>query len=117
MQVFLWVILKENPYMQRNTQLITNSSKNLNKQRPTTKFDCKKSKQEIAVLDMKTYIDDNKNIQTTVYRKEKGRQSFLHSKSEHSLFLKQGIPYSQALRLKCIFSTFTELLKEAENLM
>ena len=59
----------------------------------TIKFDCKISKDEIAFLDTKIYINDNKNIQTTVYWKEIDRQSFLHSKFEHPLSLKQSMPY------------------------
>lgn len=50
------------------------------------KFDCKISKAEITFLDTKIYdTHDNKNIQTTVYRKETDRQSFSHRKSEYPL--------------------------------
>ena len=44
--------------------------KKLKKQHPTIKSDCKISNKEIAFLHTKIYIDDNKNIQTTIYRKE-----------------------------------------------
>ena len=40
--------------------------KKLNKQHPTAKFDLKISKEEIAFLDTKIYIDGDKNIQTTI---------------------------------------------------
>lgn len=52
--------------------------KKLNKQHPTIKFDWKISKEEIAFLGTKIYIDDNKNIQATDCREKADRQSFLH---------------------------------------
>ena len=90
--------------------------KKSNKQHPTIKFYYQISKEETAFLDTKIYIDDNENIETTVYQKETDCKSFLHSKSEHPLFLKQSIPYSPALRLKCICSTVTEFQNESEKL-
>ena len=56
------------------------------------------------------YKDKNNNIQT-LYRKPTDQQAFLHAKSEHPRSLKGSIPYSQALRLKTICSTSTELDK------
>ena len=46
--------------MERNTDLITSFSEE----------NCKILKEEIAFLDTKIYIDDNKNVQTTVSQKE-----------------------------------------------
>ena len=40
-----------------------------------------------------------------VYRKEAGRQNFLHINSEHPISLKKSIPYSQVLRVKRTCST------------
>ena len=40
------------------------------KQHTTIKTDCKILNKEIAFLDTKIYIDDNKNIQATVYQKK-----------------------------------------------
>ena len=67
--------------MEKNTQPIASFLKKLNKQHPTTKFDNKKSKEEIAFLDTKIYID-NTNTQTTIYQKETDCKSFLNSKSD-----------------------------------
>lgn len=61
----------------------------------------------------KIYIDEN--IDTIVYQKEKGHQSFLHSKPDQLLSLKQRIPYSQALRLLCL--TVTELQNKSKKLI
>ena len=57
------------------------------------------------------YKDENSNIQKTLYCKRTDQQAFLHAKSEHPRYLKSSIPYSQALRLKAIFSTTTEFDK------
>ena len=46
--------------MERNMDLITSFSEE----------NCKILKEEIAFLDTKIYIDDNKNVQTTVSQKE-----------------------------------------------
>ena len=37
---------------------------------------------------------------TKIYRKETGRQNFLHINSEHPISLKNSIPYRQVLRVK-----------------
>ena len=37
----------------------------------------------VSFLDPKVYIDKDSNIQTTAYKKETDRRSYLHSKSEH----------------------------------
>ena len=44
-------------------------------------------------------------VQTVLYRKETDRQNFLRSNSEHPILLKNSIPYSQILRVKCTCST------------
>ena len=49
--------------------------KKINKQHPKIKLDQKRSQEEIRKIDTNIYIDDNKNIQTTIYRKETDRQS------------------------------------------
>ena len=50
-------------------------------------------------------------MQTTIYRKETDRGSFLHSKSEYPISLKKSIQFSQALRLKRISTTLYPVLK------
>ena len=54
---------------------MTSSSKKINKEHPKIKFDQKRSQEEIKKIDTNIYIDDNKNIQKTIYRKETDRQS------------------------------------------
>ena len=60
------------------------------------------------------YKDENNNIPLTLYHKPTDQQAFLHAKSEHPRSLKSSIPYSQALRLKTIFSTATEFDKNCD---
>lgn len=59
------------------------------------------------------YIDKDRNIQTTAYRKETDCERYLHSKFEHSLCLKESVPFSQALRLKRTCSTITAFEDES----
>ena len=47
-------------------------------------------------------------IQTTLLRKPSDEQVFLHANLEQTRSLKNSIRYSQALRLKTIYSTTTE---------
>ena len=47
-------------------------------------------------------------IQTTLFRKPSDEQAFLHANLEQTRSLKNSIRYSQALRLKTIYSTTTE---------
>lgn len=49
--------------------------KKINKEHPKIKLDQKRSQEEIKKIDTNIYIDDNKNIQKTIYRKETDRQS------------------------------------------
>ena len=49
--------------------------KEINKEHPKIKFDQKRSQEEIKKIDTTIDIDDNKNIQKTIYRKETDRQS------------------------------------------
>ena len=48
--------------------------KKINKEHPKIKFDQKRSQEEIKKIDTNIYIDDNKNIQRTIYQKETDRQ-------------------------------------------
>ena len=49
--------------------------KEINNEHPKIKFDQKRSQEEINKIDTNIYIDDNRNIQKTIYRKETDRQS------------------------------------------
>ena len=79
----------------------------LNEKRETIKFDFQIPPRKMAILDTVLYKDENSNIQTTSYRKPTDEQTFLPAKSGHPKSLKNSITYSQALRLKTIFSRTT----------
>ena len=71
------------------------------------KFDFKFSKENVEFLDTLVYIDSNNRLQTTLYKKATDCQNYLHAKSAHPFSIKKIVPYSQALRIKCICSTFS----------
>ena len=63
------------------------------------------------------YIDSKSRLQTTLYKKPTDCQNYLHSKSAHPFSLKKSFPYSQALRIKRICSTFEEYRKHSQDLI
>ena len=80
----------------------------LNKKRPSIKFEFRYSLTKIEFLDILVYKDQNNTLQTTIYRKQTDRQHYVDSQSEHPNLLKDSIPYSQALRIKPICSSQQE---------
>ena len=77
----------------------------INKKHPSIKFDQKYSKSKIEFLDDLVYKDEQQKLQTILFKKITGKQSYLHAKSDHPASLKKSIPYSQILRVKRICST------------
>ena len=66
-------------------------------------FEYKISQSSIHFIDTEVYIKNHK-LYLKIYRKETDRQNFLHINSEHPISLKNSIPYSQVLRVKCTCS-------------
>ena len=56
-------------------------------------------------------------LQTTIYRKQTGRQNYLDVQSEHPKLLKDSILYSQALRIKRICSSQKEFLSHTAKMI
>ena len=81
------------------------------------KFDFKFSKENIEFLDTLVYIDRKNRLQTTLYKKPTDCQNYLHAKSTHPFKLRKSTPYSQALRIKRICSTFEEYRKISQDLI
>ena len=73
----------------------------LNQKHSSIKFDYKFDCKEIEFLDTLVHIDQN----------------FLNAKSERPYSLKKSIPYSQALRIRRIFSTFQEYHSHSRKLI
>ena len=90
---------------------------NINKQHLTIKFDFLISGETVPFLDTKVYIDKELNIEITVYLKETDLQSSLHRMSEHPLYLKKSISFSQASKLKRIFSIIIEFEDESAKII
>ena len=63
------------------------------------------------------YIDSNNTLQTILYKKPTECQNYLHAKSAHPFSLKNSIPYSQALIIKYICSSFEEYRKHSQDLI
>ena len=76
----------------------------LNKKHTSIKFEFKCSQTNIEFLDVLIYKDYNNMLQTTIYRKQTDRQNYLDARSKHPKSLKDGISYSQTLRIKRICS-------------
>ena len=89
----------------------------LNQKHPSIKFDYKFDCKQIEFLDTLVYIDQQNKLQTTLFRKSSDRQNFLNAKSEHPYSLKKSIPYSQALRIRRICSTFQEYHSHSRKLI
>ena len=89
----------------------------MNKKHHSIKFDFKFSKEKIEFLDNLVYKDHNNRLQTRLYKKPTDHQSYLHAKSAYPVSLKKSIPYSHALRIKCVCSTFDECKKHSNDLV
>ena len=66
-------------------------------------------------LDTMVYNDHHHKILTTILRKPKDGQAYLHAQSNHHRSLKNCFPYSQVLRIKTISSTTSEFNKSSEK--
>ena len=75
----------------------------LNEKHPTIKFTAEWPQTWINFLDVTVSLIDGK-VTTDLYVKPKDRHQHLHSSSCHPYHCKEGIPYSQALRLNRICS-------------
>ena len=89
----------------------------LNKKRPSIKFEFKYSPTNIEFLDFLVYRDHNNMHQTTIYRKQTDRQNYLDARSEHPKLLQDSIPYGRALRIKRICSSQQEFLSHRAKMI
>jgi len=90
----------------------------LNSSHSTIKFTIDYSYEEIPFLDTLVYIEDS-TIKTKLYKKPIDKKQYLHYNSEHPNFMKNSIPYAQALRYRRIISDDSilnnELIKLADT--
>ena len=85
---------------------------NLHKAALSIKFTHEISTNSVNFLDMTVLKDRQGNISTDVYHKPTDTHPYLHWISAHPPYLKQSIPYSQALRLRRICSSTDTLKKQ-----
>ena len=88
----------------------------MNNMHPTIKFTFQYSHHQIAFLDTMVYIDDQRKLQTTIYRKPTDKMCLLHFNSNHPLHMKESIIYSQAIRYCTIISDDRNLDLELQTL-
>ena len=74
------------------------------------------SKTEINFLDTTVFKVDKK-LQTEVYVKPACKQSYLHSRSEHSYSTKKSIAYSRALRFSKVCYNKSDLHNNCKQLL
>ena len=87
----------------------------LNNCLPSIKFEADTSTVEVHFLDVTVSLDEGYNLHTDLYTKPTDSHNYLNYKSAHPRHCRDGIPYSQFLRLKRICSneeTFTHRCRE-----
>ena len=82
---------------------------------PTIKFTAEWSKTSITFLDVTVSLVAGV-IETGFYVKPTDSHQYLQSRSCHSFHCKEGIPFSQALRLNCICSETNSFDKRCNDL-
>ena len=87
----------------------------LNSFHPTIKFTANYSSESIDFLDVTVKVI-NGQLHTELFKKDSDTNNFLQHTSCHPKHTKNGIPYSQALRLKRICSTNETFEHHASNL-
>ena len=88
-----------------------------NKKNYSIEFDLKFSKEKIEFLDTLVYKDHSNRLQAGTHKKTTDRQIYFYAKSPHHLSLTKSIPYSEALRIKRVFSTFDEYKNHSNDLV
>ncbi len=68
------------------------------------KFTMEYSQREIHFLDLLISVNDNRRLETSIYRKNTDRNTILHATSFHPDHLIENIPYGQFIRLRRICS-------------
>ena len=98
-------------------KLLVTRLNEINKNHHSIKFDFEFSKEKIEFLETLVYKDHKNRLQATLYKKPTNHQDYLHTKPAHPLSLRKSIPYSEALRIKRVCSTFNEYKKYSNDLI
>ena len=89
----------------------------INKKHHSVKFAFKLFKEKTEFLDRLIYKGHNNVCKQHFIKSQLTVKNYLHGKSTHPLSLKKSIPYSQALRIKRVCSTFDEYEKYSNGLV
>jgi len=87
----------------------------LNESHPSIKFTIDYSYTEIPFLDTLVYVEDN-ILKTKLYKKPTDKKQYLHYNSEHPAYMKNSIPFAQALRYRRV-TTDNYILDEELKLL
>lgn len=88
----------------------------LNKIHPDLQFTLEYDTQKLPFLDTLVYLDEEGNLQTTVFYKPSNTHQYLHFHSSHHPNLKRSLPFSQGIRIKRIVSDPRNLEKSLEEM-
>lgn len=83
----------------------------LNDRHPNIKFSREVSHREVSFLDINISKDNSGKLRTDLFSKTTDANNYLHYTSAHTTSCKDGILYSQFLRIKLICSEETDFLK------
>ena len=82
---------------------------------PALKYTWEISENSLAFLDIKLSINDN-GLSTSVYYKPTDSHNYLLHSSSHPQHVKNAIPFSQFLRLRCLCSDDTDFNNKCEEM-
>ena len=103
------------PYFFRWENELKSFMQNLNQFHPNLNFTYESIKKEIAFLDWKVNLFENK-LTTALYVKPTDTHQYLEYTSSHPEHTKKSIVYSQTLRLRRICSFETDFLKRKNEM-
>ena len=88
----------------------------INQLHPSIKFKAEWSAKSVLFLDTKVAVENEGCLTTDLHVKPTDTHQYLHRDSCHSSHCKQGIPYSQALRIRRICSRTEDYLQRTQEL-
>ena len=83
---------------------------------PSIKLEFEYSRTRVHHLDTVIYVNENRELESTIYRKPTDKHMLLSYKSYHPMHTKYSVIYTQALRYVTIISDPSILLQELQTL-
>ena len=88
----------------------------INSTHPSLHFTMEYSCEKIHFLDLLITVNENRKLDTSIYRKETDRHAILHSTSFHPHHMISNIPYDQFVRLRRIRSKEEDYQTKAKEM-